>query len=117
MRAVRTSPLLAKLSKKDCRLIRRCLKASCKGKFFPDWEFQTIFGVDRQTVEAVYQAWPVQTLDDETFRQAIIASMNNLSGYPHSREAELLRYVPEGRQAVTQTLARIIRLFALDRNS
>lgn len=38
-------------------LVRRCLAASVDGPFFPDWEFETLFGLTRDEVREVLDAW------------------------------------------------------------
>lgn len=74
------------------------------GGFIPEWEFQTVVGVNRETVRAVLEAWPRQTLAQDEFADALIGSLNNLVGYPHGMDDELRRYVPEGRVAIMAVL-------------
>ena len=100
--------LLAKrLSLEEIETIRHALKAVVEGSFFPDWEFETLIGVDRKTVQKVYEAWPLQTVDQDEFACAVIGSMNNLVGYPHGKDDELVDYVPEGRFAIQQALQHL----------
>src|SRR3954447_18462842 len=95
------------LSPTEVETVRRALKATVEGSFFPDWEFETLIGVDRDTVRKVYQAWPRQTVDQDEFSCAVVGSLNNLIGYPHRKEGELAIYVPEGREAVRGTLRHL----------
>ena len=97
------------LSLSEVALVKHSLRAAVEGKFFPEWEFETLFGVDRETVRKVYLSWPRQTIEDEVFWSAVIGSMNNLLGYPHGREEELTLYVPEGRTAILETLHRFTK--------
>lgn len=84
------------LSCDDLEVVRGALEATVKGDFFPDWEFQTLFGVNRDEVREVLSSWPSQSVDDVTFICAFRNSLSHLSGYPHGQEQEILRYVPGG---------------------
>ena len=79
-----------------------------EGGFFPDWEFETLFGVDRETVRRVLGAWPEQTIDWEDFGLAVINALTNLTAYPHGMEDELTAYVPEGRGALNAVMKRLL---------
>jgi hypothetical protein len=103
-------PLAATLSPDQIETVRRALKATVEGSFFPDWEFETLIGVDRDTVRQVYEAWPRQTVERDEISCAVIGSMNNLLGYPHGKEGELALYVPEGRDAIDRTLLHLTSL-------
>ena len=92
--------LAKSLSSDEIETVRRALKATVEGSFFPDWEFETLIGVERDIVKKVYEAWPRQTVDQDVFSCAVIGSMNNLIGYPHRKEDEFAFYVPEGRAAI-----------------
>lgn len=98
------------LSAAEIDTVRRALRAAVDGTFFPDWEFETLVGVDRETVRKVQSAWPLQTVDQDEFICAVIGSLNNLLGYPHGSEDELISYVPEGRPAIEKALARLTAL-------
>ncbi|VIO65683.1 hypothetical protein CI1B_07900 [Bradyrhizobium ivorense] len=102
--------LLKALSSAEIDTVRDALRATVEGTFFPDWEFETLIGVDRATVREVHAAWPRRTVDQIEFTCAVINSMNNLVGYPHGRNNELVSYVSGGRAAVEKTLARLIAL-------
>ena len=95
------------LSPADVETVRHALQASAEGGFFPDWEFSTLFGVDRDIVRKVYQAWPQRSVSPEEFGCAVTGSLNQLMGYPHGMEAELLYYVPDGRVALQRALDRL----------
>jgi len=79
-------------------IIRDAMRAAVEGPFFPEWEFHTIMGVERKQMRAVLEAWPLQTVDDDTFICATINALNNLIGYPHGMDKELLAYVPKARK-------------------
>jgi hypothetical protein len=98
------------LSLTEIDVVKRSLQATVEGRFFPDWEFETLIGVDRETVKDVYEAWPNQTSNQEDFGCAVVGSLNNLLGYPHGRDEELVKYVPEGREAIKAALNHLIAL-------
>jgi hypothetical protein len=76
---------LADLDDREREVVRECLRAAVNGPFFPDWEFETLFGLDREEVRRVLLSWPTLNEADETVVPAINNSMNNLLGYPMGR--------------------------------
>jgi hypothetical protein len=102
------SDIKVHFSQDELELIWQCLDASVRGDFFPEWEFQTIFGVDRNTVRVVLEDWPLQTVDSETFTCAVINSLNNLVGYPHGMEKELYDYISAEPDDIKSILTRLV---------
>jgi hypothetical protein len=100
------------LSSDDLDIVKRALRATVEDDFFPDWEFQTLIGVDRNTVKKVLETFPLQTVDYEEFFCAVFGSMGNLLGYPHGMDEELATYLPEGRSIIRRTLDRLNELVA-----
>lgn len=99
---------LQSLDDRTLEISRECLRAAADGPFFPDWEFQTLIGVDRETVRRVYDAWPDQTVDDEDFSCAVVGSLNNLLGYPHGQESQWTRYISVEPERVRVALEELI---------
>jgi hypothetical protein len=95
------------LSPADVETVRHAIRASAEGGFFPDGEFETLFGVTRDIVRKVYQAWPQRSVSPEEFSCAVLGSLNQLIGYPHGRDAELLEYVPEAPASLQRALERL----------
>lgn len=68
-----------------------CLRGAVDGPFFPEWEFATLFGLTRDEVRSVLEAWPEPPADEsgddrsgiEIQDAAVTGAMNNLIGYPH----------------------------------
>ena len=102
--------LTKSLSATEVEIVKRALQAAAEGDFFPDWEFETLVGVDRETVRMVYEAWPHRTIDQEDFGCAIVGTLNNLLGYPHGKEESVTEYVPQGRDAMRKTLDHLVAL-------
>ncbi len=58
------------------------LTSSGQGPFFPEWEFHTLFGLERKGLKSILESWPNLDEDDESVVLAINHSLNNLLGYP-----------------------------------
>src|SRR3954462_5885611 len=80
---------LANLDERERDVIRQCLEATVNGPFFPEWEFGTIFGLERNEVRQVLLSWPDLDEADESVVRAINNSFNNLLGYPAKNKQEL----------------------------
>jgi hypothetical protein len=72
------------LNKRESDVVGDALRASVEGPFFPDWEFHTLMGVDREEMRAVLAAWP-DIRDAEIAALAIHSALVNLLGYPHNQ--------------------------------
>ena len=69
------------------QVLRECLAAAARGPFFPDWEFSTLFGLDREELDALATSFdPSAPLGVEA-RRAIHSSVNNLLGYLHEQDS------------------------------
>jgi len=103
---------LENLSPDEINIVKHSLRATVEGSFFPDWEFETLIGVDRGTVKNVQEVFPLRTVGPEEFVCAVFGSMRNLLGYPHGKDEELTTFVPEGASAIRSTLDRLNELTA-----
>lgn len=101
-----TSPI-DELRPDEISIISGCLLAAEEGPFFPEWEFQTLFGVDRAALRNVRLHWPDVSLQDEKVYVSIINSLTHLLAYPHGDEKALERYVPQRRGKIRQVLDRL----------
>lgn len=79
---------LANLDEGEREVVRECLRAAVEGPFFPEWEFETIFGLKRDDVARVLQSWPELNEAEESVVLAINNSFNNLLGYPTRNKQE-----------------------------
>jgi hypothetical protein len=91
------------LTERESEVVRSALRASVEGPFFPDWEFQTLMGVERSEMRAVLEAWP-EIVDPEAADLAINNALNNLIGYPHEWNA-WARYSDADRQELAQVFS------------
>lgn len=101
-------PIPELLLESEVNTVRCCLRAAVEGPFFPDWEFETLIGVDRQVVREVLSEWPLRTVSQDEFVCAVLGSMSNLIGYPHGMDSEFLGFVHEGRAAVKIIIEKLI---------
>jgi hypothetical protein len=74
---------LRDLNFQELEIVKDCLLAAVEGPFFPDWEFHTLFGLERVKLKSILQSWPDLDESDEAVVLAINNSFNNLLGYPH----------------------------------
>lgn len=80
---------LVDLNEEERDVVRQCLRAAAESPFFPEWEFQTLFGLTRQEVKTVLISWPELDENDKLVIRAINNSFNNLLGYPARDKQEL----------------------------
>jgi hypothetical protein len=104
---------LDRLSQSDVEVVRECLTAAVCGPFFPESEFSTLFGLDRNEVAFVLERWP-----DQEFPQAqdvaVTNTLNHLLFYPH-RQWEVWRdFISVAPREVAPVLARWVGETALD---
>ncbi len=98
---------LQSLSKTDAVTIGQCLRAAADGPFFPDWEFQTLFGLSRDDVRCVAEAWPRVDLSSEVVKLAVNNSLNNLLGYPHGESVAWPEWINAHREEVGDIFSRL----------
>jgi hypothetical protein len=102
--------LVSGLTERQRGIVAGCLAATVQGKFFPEWEFQTLFGVDRSVVARVMTAWPFVDAEDWKVRAAVVGALNHLLGYPHGLDKELPKYMSASTEEVKETLSRLVEL-------
>lgn len=91
------------LSDAEREIVRECLRAAVEGPFFPDWEFQTLFGLERREVRTILSLWPELDETDKSVPIAINNSFNNLLGYPaHNRDEEWPKFISVTKEEVAR---------------
>ena len=80
---------LADLDDCEREVVRECLRATVEGPFFPEWEFEIIFGLSRDEVRQILMTWPTLNEADKSVVRAINNSINNLLGYPAKNKQEI----------------------------
>ena len=97
------------LTKEEKLLIGRCLYEAANGEYFPDWEFQTLIGVDRQEVRKAASCWLTDEDISDAAMDTTVAVLNNLLGYPHGRKADLERATGVSEEKVTVAFTKVAR--------
>ena len=92
------------LNRTDVDLIKRCLLVAAEAPMFPDWEFATLFGLERDEVRHVAREWPDVDDHDEMVVLAVNNSLGNLAGYPHG--ADLVKTVDATPEQLLDVLNR-----------
>lgn len=100
---------LANLDEKEREVVRECLRAAVEGPFFPDWEFQALFGLERKEVRSILKSWPNVDETAESVRAAINDSFNNLLGYPHGNEKEWPEFITVSPEEVLRVYRKWCR--------
>jgi hypothetical protein len=72
----------------------------------PDWEFHTLFGLERDEVRNILSLWPGLDETDESVVIAINNSLNNLLGSPARNGDE------EWPKFISVTRGEVARIFA-----
>ncbi|MCU7829555.1 MAG: hypothetical protein KZQ85_10855 [Candidatus Thiodiazotropha sp. (ex Myrtea sp. 'scaly one' KF741663)] len=95
------------LTESEKNIVFECLKASLHGPFFPDWEFQTLFGVERTVLNDIEEKWPEVDFNEQTVSLALNNAMGNLVGYPHGQEKSWEKYISVSPDAVLNLIKKI----------
>lgn len=98
---------ISQLKENEKEVVYQCMVAALKGPFFPEWEFHTLFGIDRNTLAKIVEVWPQVDEAEEDVILAINNSMGNLVGYPHGKEDEWGRYVSVSPEEVLSIFQRL----------
>jgi hypothetical protein len=98
---------LDSLSDVDKAILGQALRAAADGPFFPDWEFHTLFGLERRKVRAIADAWPEPTASSDDVETAVNNSLNNLLGYPHQQDAVWSQWVSVDRHQLNKLFNRL----------
>ena len=68
-------------------MLKASLLAAARGPFFPEWEFGTLFGLQRAEVEAIADEFSPSTPIAGDVALALHNAVNHLLGYPHKQDA------------------------------
>ena len=104
---------LDRLSVEDIDVVRQCLAAAVRGPFFPDWEFSTLFGHERDEVAGVLERWPDRE-NPEDQDVAVSNTLNWLLGYPHERWDVWGEFISVAPREVAPVMARWVGEDELD---
>lgn len=97
---------LSHLTQREREIVLRCVRAAAEGPFFPDWEFHTLFGLERAEIEAVAALGPGMDDTEEVVQLAINNSLNNLLGYPHYQPEAFQKWIGESAEEVERVFEK-----------
>lgn len=86
---------------------RKCLIVSLDRNFFPDWEFQTLFGLSKKEVAEIVENWDHTDINSEAVQLAVNNAFGNLLGYPHGQEKKLERILGMSRDELKKMFQTI----------
>jgi hypothetical protein len=84
---------LGHLTRADVDTIGACLRAAADGPFFPDWEFQTLFGLEREEVRTIASTWPSADSPKDQWL-AVEEALDKLLEYPREQDAMWDQWIP-----------------------
>jgi hypothetical protein len=84
---------IEQLDSAEKQVVFDCMRAAVEGPFFPDWEFHSLFGMDRSTLGEILTKWPNLDDNDNQVSLAINNSFANLLGYPHQQESAWKEFI------------------------
>ena len=102
--------IISTLSALERQTVLECLLAAEQEEFFPEWEFETLFGMARNQLVCVREQWPEVDFDQPNVGAAIIGSMNHLLWYPHVPDGRWERHISVRREVVQSTMNKLISL-------
>jgi hypothetical protein len=99
---------LSNLTDEEKEVVFQCLRCVATGEIIlNDWEFQTVFGIEFETLEEIVRSLPVIDESKEEVRLAINNSLNNLLGYPHGRHTEWSNYISVPQAEVARIFTKL----------
>lgn len=94
------------LTENEKDIVYQCLVASLEGSFFPEWEFYTLFGVERNTLARIVNSWPNVDDGKEDVFLVINNALGNLAGYPHGQSEGWKKYISATPDEIITILER-----------
>jgi hypothetical protein len=98
---------LERLSKSESRVVGEILRAAADGPFFPDWEFQTLFGLNREQVRKIARDWPLPIAPPDEVIVAVNNSFNWMLSYPHRKHDQWSDWISVDQTAAEELFARM----------
>ncbi len=90
------------LAEDERQVVAKCLFAAVNGKYFPDWEFETLIGSTRHDVRKIAANWETEPLPSAATVEVVIAVLGNLVCYPHGMEAALSSAVGKSSSGIDE---------------
>ena len=98
--------ILEALTSEERDVVRLAIDASVNGPHFPDWEFQTLFGITRAEAASVLARFPHLDAGNQIDHLVVYNAIANLLGYPHGgwQDLEARGLNAESIRAVSRAL-------------
>ena len=84
----RKNKMIKDLSDEEKSVIKQCLALCTKDDIFPNWEFDTLFGVSKPIFEDIASKWQDVNFEDESTNGIVVNSLTWLLIYPHGYDIE-----------------------------
>jgi len=98
-----------RLSRQESNIIKEVLRAAVDGLFFPDWEFQTLFGITREKVRHIANEWPLPNAPPADVVLAVNNSLNWLLSYPHRKHDLWPDWISVDQRALNELFNKLRR--------
>ena len=95
------------LTDSDTRTFKEALAAAADGPFFPDWEFHSLFGVERVEFRSLASEFSATSSLSDSVSAAISAACNNLLGYPHGLERAWSQWISVPPEELSAAYSRL----------
>lgn len=95
-------------SEDELETIKICMEASCMEMFFPEWEFHTLFGMDRVDLKEAINLFPNLDCENEVHDAAMRNSLLHLVFYPHGCDKELKNMLNKDLKEIKNVIDKII---------
>lgn len=97
------------LTKEELCNVYECLRLVTSKKVFEDWEFETLFGVNRDSYFQILESWPNVNMHDANTESMVINAMNHVLGYPWGDEGEWRVHFSATPDDIMRTLEKLLR--------
>jgi hypothetical protein len=98
---------LNNLTEEETEIVFQCLRCVATGEvILNDWEFQTVFGIEFETLEAIVRLLPNIDESKEEVQLTINNSLNNLLGYPHGQHSKWSKHIDVPQAEVARIFSK-----------
>jgi len=91
----------------DLRTFKEALSAAADGPFFPDWEFSSLFGFEREEFRRLASEFNETSTVSDRQLIAISNACNNLLGYPHRKESVWSQWLDASPEELAAAYSRL----------
>lgn len=91
----------------DLRTFHEALSAAADGPFFPDWEFSSLFGRERDEFRRLASEFSTTLTVSADVAAAVVDACHNLLGYPHGQEGAWSQWLSVSPEDLAAAYARI----------